>query len=182
MDCEKEFDLSALDIQIPNADEIIKKYRRQYTTDGANGMPPHITLLYPFLKQDEYKQHTHDILVEVISNLHPFTIEFGGLARFPGILYLKTSQEEKIRSIIRKLVHAFPSFPPYGGNFSINELTPHMTVAVDPSETKLDNIERVFKHEIDGINMESHFVEHLTFSVRSLNQWTQLSTFDLKDV
>lgn len=182
MDHKIKYDLSALDIQISNAGEIIEKYRKKYTSDGAKGMPPHITLLYPFLKTNEYTQQNHNILVDVISKMQPFSFRFEGVDRFPGVLYLKVSQKEKIINIIQKIVHEFPDFLPYGGKFPINELTPHLSIAVSSSEKKLDFIEQEFINEIGIMNLDSIFVEYLSLSVRISGNWIQLSSFQLKNV
>lgn len=180
MDHRIEFDVSALDIHLPHAGEIIEKYRRKYTTDGAEGMPPHITLLYPFLSVHEYTQRTHNRLVDVTSTFHPFYMSIGGLKRFPGVLYLEVSHKENILHMIQKLVHEFPSFLPYGGKIPLHELTPHITIAVDPSEQKLDVIEQEFTRETGRLPIESVPVDTLSFSVRTSGQWIQLSSFQFK--
>jgi 2'-5' RNA ligase len=179
MDMKTDFDLSALSIEIPNAGKIIQRYRGQYTTDGALGMPPHITLLYPFLSNTEYDQQTSSRLADVISKIQPFSIEFGGLGRFPGALYLNVREEEKIRELIRKLLYVFPEFPPYGGKFSVDELTPHITVAVDTSTEKLDSVEQNFKEEYQLSNVQSVLVERIMFSVRTSDGWIQYRSFEL---
>ncbi len=146
------------------------------------GMPPHITLLYPFLKMNEYTQESHDKLSDIISKIRPFSINIKGIGRFPNVLYMTAEPKETIISIIQSLVQAFPDYLPYAGEFPINELTPHLTIASDSSEKKLDFIEKEFIKEIGEINIENMSVEKISFSVRTAGQWRQLCSFQLENI
>lgn len=179
MEHTSAFDLSALDIRLPQVGEIVERYRRNYTTDGAEGMPPHVTLLYPFLTVQEYTLHTRALLAGVIATFQPFSLHVGGVHRFPGVVYLEVSPRESILHMIQRLVHEFPLYLPYGGAIPLQELTPHVTLAIDASEKTLHDIAHAFTRDTAHMTFESVLVEALSLSVRTSGRWRQLSSFQL---
>jgi 2'-5' RNA ligase len=99
------------------------------------GVPPHITLLFPFAP----------ITQEVISDLEslfapvaPFTIVLGKLERFPGVAYLVPDPAAPFAGLTAELVRRYPDHRPYGGeSFPV---VPHLTIAQGEDEV-LDRAE-----------------------------------------
>ena len=89
-------------------------------------MPPHVTLIFPFADSAE-ADDLLEPLGRVFGAFAPFEIALRETARFPGLLYLRPEPGDTFVAITEALVHAFPDFPPYGGEFA--EIVPHVTVA-----------------------------------------------------
>ena len=132
---------TALVIAIPEVEPAIEHLRRQHTTSGAEGVPPHVTLIYPFGESELLAAARFHELAEVVSRFAAFTYRLVETARFtnvPPILYLVPEPAEPFCALISALADAFPEHPPYGGVYS--ESTPHVTVA-EANDATLDAIE-----------------------------------------
>ena len=109
------------------------RWRGAYTEDGADGMPPHVTLLYPFI-DDGVLRERHVRTVAGIVGARPafdFTLarfgEFPGGEGAPAVLYIAPEPDGPFRELTDALAQAFPEHPPYDGAFA--EVVPHLTVA-----------------------------------------------------
>jgi 2'-5' RNA ligase len=117
---------TALVALFPELEPLLGPWRRRYTGDGPRGMPPHVTLIFPFADSAE-ADDLLEPLGRVFGAFAPFEIALRETARFPGLLYLRPEPGDTFVAITEALVHAFPDFPPYSGEFA--EIVPHVTVA-----------------------------------------------------
>ena len=116
---------------LPELEPLIGDWRGRYTGDGPRGMPPHVTLIFPFADSAEVDDRLPH-LEAVFGAFAPFETALPGTARFPGLLYLRPEPAEPFVAITEALVEAFPEFLPYGGEFE--EIVPHVTVAQGDDE------------------------------------------------
>jgi 2'-5' RNA ligase len=133
---------SSIDILIPSARSVVGEWY-DLTESAADGMPPHITLLWPWLAAitDEALER----LREATSRVTPFTVAFAGTGRFPGVLYLDPAPSAPLLELSRAIWLAFPEAPPYGGSLD-HEPIPHLTVA---KGERLDDVERQLRQRLE---------------------------------
>ena len=129
---------TALVVLLPELELLIGGWRRLYTGDGARGMPPHVTLIFPFADSADLGDRLAP-LGKVLAAAAPFEVTLAETARFPGLSYLRPKPHEPFVAMTEALVAAFPEFPPYGGKFE--EIVPHVTVA-EADESVLAGAER----------------------------------------
>lgn len=136
---------SALIIAVPEAEPLVKALRERFDWSAAQGVPAHITILYPFIPPDK-------ITPEVLAELREFFAQFAGFEftlpetrRFPTVLYLAPSPDESFRALMQATVERYPEYPPYGGEYA--DVTPHLTIADRLTAEQLDNFEREFLNE-----------------------------------
>jgi len=134
---------TAVDLLVPEADALVGEWYRQ-TDAFAKGMPPHVTLLYPWRPAPVAVVDLLE-LQSVLANVRPFDLALDRVGRFPGVLYLAPTEDQAVRALIGLLAAAFPDTPPYAGAFS--NPVPHLTVCKSDDERALDSIER----QLDGI-------------------------------
>jgi 2'-5' RNA ligase len=82
---------AAIVVLVPEARAAADGWRRAHTADGAAGMPPHVTLLYPFVDAAAIAQHDLDAVREVASAHAAFEFTLARFGEFPGdagVLYL----------------------------------------------------------------------------------------------
>ena len=103
---------------------------------GARGMPPHVTLLYPFADDDAVDRLLPDA-AGVFARFAPFEASFAEVRRWPETLYLEPDPAGTFVELTEALVTAFPEYPPYGG--AHDEIVPHLTVA-HGDETLFDEL------------------------------------------
>jgi 2'-5' RNA ligase len=104
----------------------LEALRRRGVAEGANGLPAHLTLLYPFADPDQI-----DVALEAtigsIASAHPaHVVRLLGPRSWPDVIYAAVEPEAPVRALHADLAAAFPTLPLYGGSF---EFDPHVTVA-----------------------------------------------------
>lgn len=133
---------TAIIVAIPEAEPLIELFRRQHTEDGAQGVPPHVTLLYPFTDTSLLVAGRVNEVADVIRSFSAFEFSLVSVAYFPTsprVLYLQPDPGAPFRAMTRALVAAFPEHQPYDGEYV--DPTPHATIAV-ASDQVLAEIER----------------------------------------
>jgi 2'-5' RNA ligase len=124
---------SALIVEVPEADDLVGRWRLRHDPVAAGGIPAHVTVLYPFVPPAHLTAATIDSLERALAGAAAFRYELTGLGRFPGVLWLRPEPEEPFHELTRRLSRSFPEYPPYGGRHPDSQ--PHVTVAqIAPSE------------------------------------------------
>jgi len=92
------------------------------------GVPPHVTLLFPFAPAADLDDELLKALAEVADAFEPFQLAFRRSGRFPGVLFLLPEPDAPLRTLTTALVARFPAWPPYEGAHGLNP-DPHLTIA-----------------------------------------------------
>ena len=132
---------SALIIEVHEADPMIDRWRRDYDPIAAHGIPPHITVLYPFVAPSAITEADAMRVREVVREVPPWKYELTAVREFPDVVWLQPEPPDPFRSLTAQLWAAFPEHPPFGGAF--DEVVPHLTVAHFPDGDRSSLIERI---------------------------------------
>jgi 2'-5' RNA ligase len=133
---------TALVVLVPEAEPAVSSFRATYDPSARQGMPAHITILYPFASDDSSSDHVGRAL-ERLFQVHPtFAFSLQRTCRFPGVLYLAPEPREPFDELIARVRAEFPGFPPYRG--TISHPIPHLTIADPGHLVDLDSIETEF--------------------------------------
>jgi 2'-5' RNA ligase len=100
---------------------------RQYALENLIRVPPHITLMFPFIEYERLDEAAQTITT-ICAHIKPFEITLSGYDQFPGVIFMRPANPEPIKAVFRQIYDAFPLYPPYRGAFG-NDLHPHLTVA-----------------------------------------------------
>lgn len=158
---------TAIVVPFSDLDAIVGTHRRALTSDGADGMPPHVTLIYPFVDDADLSAGEVGRLRRVFGAFAPFDVTFSEFGRFdarPPVLYLAPEPAQPFLEMVAALAQEFPAHPPFGG---VHEtVIPHLTVAHAEDATALrgaeDDVRRhlpvharvnevtVMEHRVDG--------------------------------
>ncbi|XVQ84389.1 2'-5' RNA ligase family protein [Microbispora siamensis] len=121
---------TALVVEVPAAEPLVRGLRERYDSSAAYGMPAHVTVLYPFLPRERLDDGVLAALRDLFAARRPFEVAFGDVGRFPGVLYLAPAPGGPLRGLTEAVVGRWPEAPPYGGRFG--DIVPHLTVAEGP--------------------------------------------------
>lgn len=121
---------SALLMLVAEAEPCVGPLRARFDPSAQQGLPAHITLLYPFFAPDAISDALIASLRARFAQHRSFSFALTGLCGFPGVAYLRPDPLEPFDALIQDLSQAFPAYPPYGGAFP--RPMPHLTVAHAP--------------------------------------------------
>lgn len=120
---------SSLLVPVPPASALV---RRALGERGAprSGLPPHVTLVYPFVPPAMIDDSVESMLEEIAARFPPFGFRLASVARFPGVLYLRPEPAAPFLDLTEAVVERWPNHRPYGRRAST--VVPHVTVVVGP--------------------------------------------------
>jgi 2'-5' RNA ligase len=118
---------SGLVILVPALEPVVADLRAQHDPAARQGMPAHVTLLYPFMDPVKLGPTPRARLAEAVRGLPAFDLSFSRIGRFPEVLWIAPEPVEPLLALVRAIAAAFPDYPPYGGQFET--VIPHVTVA-----------------------------------------------------
>jgi len=113
-------------VQVPVA---VNRLRDRMDPSAAQGVPAHVTLLYPFMPPEDLKEDVRRRVEQIVAAESVFPFALTSVGRWPNVVYLAPEPEEPFRRLVRALTAAFPDYPPYAG--AHEEVVPHLTVAQD---------------------------------------------------
>jgi hypothetical protein len=134
-------DETALVVPVPEAEPLVGPLRRLHTVGGAAGMPPHITLVYPFA--GAITEGILRRLGDVLAGFPVFDLTMSETHRLEWtgetVLSLRPDPSKPFVAMTEAIVAEFPEYPPYGGIF--DEIVPHLTAAISTDLALLDRLE-----------------------------------------
>jgi 2'-5' RNA ligase len=132
-------DPSAVVVPVPDVEPVVCGWRERFDRSAAQGMPAHITALYPFLPRARLTDGILARLGELCAVVSVLEVEFRRTSRFGDVLYLDPEPAGELAALTASIATAWPETPPYGGAFA--EVIPHLTVAQGASEQELRDVE-----------------------------------------
>ncbi len=96
-------------------------------TAGPGALPPHVTVLYPFVGARRIDAALIASLQEVLGRFGPFSFTLTRTGRFPGVLYAAPEPPEPFVALTMACVERWPEHPPFRGAFE--DVVPHLTVS-----------------------------------------------------
>jgi 2'-5' RNA ligase len=107
----------------------VNRLRDRMDPSAADGVPAHVTLIYPFMPPSELKDDVRRRVEEIVASEPSFPFVLAAVGRWPDVVYLEPDPAEPFRRVTAALAAAFPGYPPYEGVYS--DVVPHLTVAAD---------------------------------------------------
>jgi hypothetical protein len=118
---------SALVVPVPEAEEVVGRYRRRLDPTARDGMPAHVTVVAPFAPPSEIDEPLVARLAAVFGELAPFDFALSKVGWFDRrVTYLAPEPGLPFVDMTTLVTSAFPSYRPYRGEFA--EVVPHLTV------------------------------------------------------
>jgi 2'-5' RNA ligase len=166
--------LSGLVLVVPELEAATADIREAHDPAARQGMPPHVTLLYPFIPMPRLRAEDRARLAEVAGRFGAFDLSFSRLARFPQVLWLSPDPEAPVLALAEALCASFPNYPPYGGKF--DSVIPHMTLAQAP-EAVLDRLEAAMRPRL-ATPIRAR-VEAVSLFATAKRRWREVERFRL---
>lgn len=118
---------------------LVTSLRLENDPSAKAGVPPHVTLMFPFVPPEELTEGTIDLLASLIIAAAPFDFALTRVREFGrGVVYLEPDPSAPFVRLTGGIGGKF-SLLPYGGAFGEHPI-PHLTVAVPESGATLRQI------------------------------------------
>ena len=122
---------SAVVVPVPEAEHVVRRYRTRLDPTAVQGMPAHVTILYPFVQPDAITDVTIETLATAVGSVAAFDCEFSRTNWFrEEVLWLAPEPDGPFQALTSAVLASFPGFPPYGGAY---DAVPHLTVGQQPA-------------------------------------------------
>jgi hypothetical protein len=132
---------SALLVAIAEAEPVVGALRQAHDAVAADGIPAHVTVLYPFVPRDRLTDDVRDAVSAVFRAIPAFDYRFDRVQRFGGTTVYLAPEPASAFSRLTAATHArWPQHPPYGGVFDV--VIPHLTVGDGLEGSTADTLER----------------------------------------
>jgi hypothetical protein len=132
---------SALVVAVPAAEAAVGSHRERFDISAEWGVPPHITVLYPFVHPTQINEAVLGSIAKAVGAVPRFHAQWRKTAWFDDdVLWLAPEPAAPFRALTTAVFQAFPDSPPYGGQYE--GLAPHLTVGSRGTPDQLRAIER----------------------------------------
>lgn len=122
---------------IGDAERIVSRWREQHDPAAQEGMPAHVTVLWPFVPPSQVSTSLVEELEDIVSDEPTFDVSFRDLGWFGDtVLFLRPEPSAPFNRLTEAIVQAFPEFLPYGGAFE--SLVPHLTIGEGAKRRQLE--------------------------------------------
>lgn len=168
---------SALVVLVPEAEPLAKAFRDRHDPAAADGMPAHITVLYPFMSPKDLAADVLDELRATFSRHERFHFQLAEVRNWPSVLYLAPRPETPLRALTQAVVERYPTYPPYEGKF--DDVIPHLTIADLESAEHLGVISARFHQSSKGKVPIEVEVREVWLMVKHDGVWAPQVSFEL---
>jgi 2'-5' RNA ligase len=118
---------SALLLLVPAAEPAVGEYRARLDASARDGVPAHLTVLYPFLPAGLIDDAVLASLAGLFAGVPAFRFTLDRVGWFgDDVVWLGPQDEAPFRALTELAFAAFPSCLPYGGQYA--DVIPHLTV------------------------------------------------------
>ncbi len=114
-------------LPVPAAEPAVGPHRARLDAAARDGVPAHLTVLYPFLPPDQVDDAVLAALGRLFAGFPAFAFTLDRVAWFgEQVVWLAPHDPAPFRAIMTATCAAYPDCPPYGGQHT--EVIPHLTL------------------------------------------------------
>ena len=118
---------SALLVAVPEAEPAVREHRARLDSSARDGVPAHLTVLYPFLPPASMDGVVLASLRRLFAGFAPFDVTLDRVNWFGAdVVWLAPRDDGPFRALTGAAFAAFPGCPPYGGGYA--DVIPHLTI------------------------------------------------------
>jgi hypothetical protein len=131
---------TGLVVPVPAADALLASVGARYPGTVREGVPAHVSLLYPFVPAAELDEQVTCALGELLAEQTPMPVQFAKCYRQDGFVALFPDPINGLKELVSKTRRRWPDVVPYEGVYG--DVEPHLTVAMRCSAETAVTIEQ----------------------------------------
>jgi 2'-5' RNA ligase len=118
---------SALLVAVPEAEPAVGEHRARFDSSARDGVPAHLTVLYPFLPPASIDGAVLASLRRLFAGFPAFDVTLDRVSWFGAdVVWLGPRDDRPFRALVSATRAAFPGCPPYGNKYA--DVIPHLTI------------------------------------------------------
>lgn len=135
----ERFVVSALVLLVPDVEQVVEPWRERYDPRVAEGIPAHVTVLYPWLPPTEIGAEDLEALGTIAAAQPAMELVFERIGQFHRGLWLAPDPAAPVLRLIEAVTDRWPDYLPYGGAYldDPDDVGPHLTVALGQDTEEL---------------------------------------------
>lgn len=137
---------TGLVIPVSAADALLASVKARYPGAVREGVPAHVSLLYPFVAVAELDERVTIGLGELLVEQTPMRVQFAECYRRGGFVALRPDPIGGLQDLVSEARRRWPDVVPYEGIY--DDVEPHLTVALRCSEETAVTIEQEVTAEL----------------------------------
>lgn len=161
-------------VPVPEAQATVQPWPEPCVPVWNDGMPAHVTLLFPFPRLDQLDGASLADLTALFAATPAIRATFAEVGQFPDIVYLAPQPREWFLRLTEALSDRFGLLP-YGGIHP--SVVPHLTVARHPDPTVLAGIAASL---VRHLPIETNVSEVWLMEEAADGRWHRTATFPLR--
>jgi len=132
---------SALVVVAIEAEPVVSEWRLRYLRESVErGIPPHLTILFPFAPPAEIGDEMLEALRSLYAPIAGFAYQLVSVEAFSDAAWLAPEPVEPFLELVATTRSAFPAYPPYGDPEYV--AVPHCTLGTDEDPVAVDEMVR----------------------------------------
>ena len=160
-------------VPVLEAEAAIRPSPAEYVPVWADGMPAHVTLLFPFLRMDQLDAAGRADLASLFAAAPAIRATFSEVGQFPEMVYLVPEPRDWFVVLTQALSDRFGLLP-YGGIHP--SIVPHLTVARELAPAAMAEITASLMRHLP---IESDVREVWLMEEAADGHWERAATFPL---
>lgn len=170
---------SALIVAIPEAEPIVRDLRERHDVAGE-GVPAHVTVIYPFLPAEEIDASARERLRSHFAAVDAFDYRFAEAARLgEETVILAPEPAERFAALTERTAAAWPACPPYGGVFDV--VIPHLTVGDRLTSSEGDELLDVLHARLGRAEPITGRARDVSLLVLAGDRWSTAARYRLRE-
>ena len=171
---------TALIVVAGAARHVLAPWRRRFDSGAVTRrIPPHITILFPFVRYVDVDAELLERLRVLYAPVAPFEYALASVQRFPTVAWLAPDPATPFLALIERTSAAFPEHPPYGDP-SLDPV-PHCSIGIVDDPGSLDAIVRELEAGLEDVLPIGCTADAMTLLEERLDgRWSVRATFPLQ--
>jgi 2'-5' RNA ligase len=138
---------SALVVVAAEAEAMVGEWRLRYQRESVErGIPPHLTVLFPFVPATAIAEDTLAKLRRLYAPVRPFEYQLASVESFADAAWLAPVPVQSFHALVAEARRAFPAFPPYGSPEHV--VVPHCTIGTDDDPQRVGAMVRELRERL----------------------------------
>jgi 2'-5' RNA ligase len=171
---------SALVVVAAEAEAVVGEWRVRYQRESVErGIPPHLTVLFPFIPATAIGDGTLTELRRLYAPVRPFGYELASVESFPDAAWLAPVPAEPFHALVDRARQAFPALPPYGDPEHV--VVPHCTVGTHDDPEAVQAMVRALREDLGPrLPIRCRAAELVLLAEQEAGTWARREAFPFR--